>query len=673
MKRQFKSLTWKQTMLVITTALFFAIAIFLIEIIFVAVDARRSLIKEQSELLDSIEEPIANAVWVLDDDLAKQIINGILKVPHIQSSKIELEDGELFVSASNPTGERTFFIGLSDKLFGDLAELSQPISPPTYVQRTHKDVIIGTVYFTFDIQALTHDLFVQLQLSLWATLAGALLLTLVLSLVFHSFLTKPIAQISEYIDKIDPERPDNHLLSSSSEHANDELGLVIAKLNQILIQFGQTQNKLKKLATRDLLTSLPNRVLMLENIAIAIQNSKTEQKKFCLFFIDLDRFKNVNDSLGHALGDLFLTRIAKTLLKAVDNKACVARIGGDEFAILALNVHTPEQAADFVNDIMTKLNHPLQLNEHTIHPAASIGISIYPDDGQQGEDLIRHADIAMYTAKDKGSNQWAFFKPKMTERASLRLKTEGALHKAVTNNEFILYFQPKFDLTTAKIIGCEALIRWKKNGRVVMPTSFIQVAEETGIIIPIGRWVIEETCRIIKHWQQTYHCSIPMAVNVSTQQFEDDNLLNDVNILVKKYQIEPHLLEIEVTETSLMNDIDVAIYKLQQLKKAGFSIALDDFGTGYSSLAYLRHLPISTLKIDRQFVTDLPKNNALASTILMLGRELNLHIVAEGIENNEQFQWLKTNGCHTGQGYYFNQPLSQEEFEVVYIKQGAIR
>lgn len=673
MKRQFKSLTWKQTMLVVSTALFFAIAIFLIEIIFVAVDARRSLIQEQNELLNSIEEPIANAVWVLDDALAKQIINGILKVPHIKSSKIELDDGDLFVSANNPTGMTTLFVGLSDKLFGDLEQVSHPIYPPEYVQRTDKDFIIGTVYFTFDVQELTHDLFLQLQLSLWATLARALLLTLVLSLVFHRFLTKPIAQISEYIDKIDPERPDQHLLSSSTDHANDELGLVIAKLNQILIQFGQTQSKLKKMATRDPLTSLPNRVLMLENIDNAIQRSLSEKKKFSLLFIDLDRFKNINDSLGHAIGDLFLTRIAKILLDAVDDKGNVARIGGDEFAILGLDIQTPEQAIDFVSHIMNKLNQPLQLNEHTIHPAASIGISLYPDDGQLGEDLIRHADIAMYTAKDKGSNQWAFFKPQMTERASLRLRTEGALHKAVRNEEFLLYFQPKFDLKTAKIIGCEALIRWKKNDRVIMPTSFIQVAEETGIIIPIGRWVIEETCKTIKYWQDTYHCSIPMAVNVSTQQFEDDNLLQDIKNLCEKYNITPALLEIEVTETSLMNDIDIAIYKLQQLKEAGFSIALDDFGTGYSSLAYLRHLPISTLKIDREFVIDLPKDNALASTILMLGRELDLNIVAEGIENDEQFQWLKQNGCQTGQGFYFNQPLSQEEFEAVYIKEGAIR
>ncbi|WP_445780499.1 putative bifunctional diguanylate cyclase/phosphodiesterase, partial [Shewanella sp.] len=247
------------------------------------------------------------------------------------------------------------------------------------------------------------------------------------------------------------------------------------------------------------------------------------------------------------------------------------------------------------------------------------------------------------------------------------LRTEASLHDALKNDEFLLYFQPKFDLKTNKVVGCEALIRWQKEGRLISPMSFIPVAEETGIIIPIGRWVIEQSCKVIREWQRKYNYSIPIAVNVASQQFADSSLVPDIKQLAIRYQIRPELLEVEITETSLMNDVEQAIVKLEQLKSAGFGIAVDDFGTGYSSLSYLRHLPITTMKIDRAFVNDLPKDSAIASTILMLGRQLNLTIVAEGIENEEQLQWLKDNQCEVGQGFFFSKPLPLDEFEEKYI------
>ena len=461
--------------------------------------------------------------------------------------------------------------------------------------------------------------------------------------------------------------PDENLLPMSNAHKDDELGLVTSKFNQILIQFSQTQSKLRKMATRDPLTGLPNRTLLLETIAVTIQRSRVHKRSFALMFIDLDRFKNINDSLGHALGDQFLARIARILERVVGDKGTVSRLGGDEFVILADSVHSPDQAADFVDKLLVQLNVPIQLNEHAIHPAASIGISIYPEDGNSAEDLIRHADIAMYSAKAAGSNQWAFFKQQMTERAAVRLRTEASLHDALKNNEFLLYFQPKLDLQTGKITGCEALIRWQKDGRLISPISFIPVAEETGIIIPIGRWVIEQSCRVLREWQKKYNYAIPIAINVASQQFADASLVSDIKQMALRYQIQPELLEIEITETSLMNDIELAINKLEQLKSAGFGIAVDDFGTGYSSLSYLRHLPITTMKIDRCFVSDLPKDSAIASTILMLGKQLNLTIVAEGIENELQLDWLKSNECQIGQGFYFSQPLPQAEFETLYI------
>ncbi|MBW8185781.1 putative bifunctional diguanylate cyclase/phosphodiesterase [Shewanella nanhaiensis] len=668
MSASFKSLTWKQTSLVVFSALFFAIAIFIVEIALVGVSARDQLKASQKELLDSVEQPAANAVWALDDNLAKQTLEGVLKVQHVGSAVIELDDGSMFVSVSSPNLHPSIFEKLSHRLFGDLKEISRSLLRPFYFEGTEKQQLIGTLTIFYDTQGLTDSLFSQLKFSLIATLARALLITLVLSVVFHRFLTRPIAHISEAIDKIEPDSPDENLLPVDKSHIDDELGLVTSKFNQILIQFSQTQSKLRKMATRDPLTGLPNRTLLLETIAVTIQRARVHKNQFSMVFIDLDRFKNVNDSLGHALGDKFLARIARVLERVVGDKGTVARLGGDEFVILADEIQTPDQAADFVDNLLIQLNTPMQLNEHTIHPAASVGISIYPDDGMTAEDLIRHADIAMYSAKAAGSNQWAFFKQQMTERAAVRLRTEASLHDALKNEEFLLHYQPKFDIKTGKILACEALIRWKKDGRLISPLSFIPVAEETGIIIPIGRWVIEEACKTLREWKIKYNFALPIAVNVASQQFADASLVPDIKQLALRYQISPELLEIEITETSLMNDIELAISKLQQLKSAGFGIAVDDFGTGYSSLSYLRHLPITTMKIDRCFVTDLPQESAIASTILMLGKQLNLKVVAEGIETEEQLDWLSSNECQIGQGFYFSKPLEHDEFVDKYIR-----
>lgn len=665
---RFKSLTWKQTNLVVFTALFFAVAIFIIEIAIVVKTERQSLLSSQQELLDSVEQPAANAVWALDDNLARQTLEGVMKVEHVGSAKITLDDNSLFVNLGSGLPEHSDTFGdISLKLFGDLKQISRPLLRPFYFEGAQKEQLIGTLTINYDTRELTQSLISQLQFSFTATLARALFLTLVLSIVFHRFLTQPIARISEAIDKIDPESPDENMLPVSVNHKDDELGLVTSKFNQILKQFSKTQGKLRKMATRDPLTGLPNRTLLLETIAVTIQRARVHKRNFSLLFIDLDRFKNVNDSLGHAVGDQFLARIARILERVVGDKGTVARLGGDEFVILADEIQSPTQAADFVDKLLIQLNTPVQLNEHAIHPAASIGISIYPEDGLSAEDLIRHADIAMYSAKAAGSNQWAFFKQQMTERAAVRLRTEASLHDAIRNNEFLLHFQPKVNIETGELMGCEALIRWQKDGRLISPMSFIPVAEETGIIIPIGRWVIEQSCRVLRRWQKHYNFSTIIAVNVASQQFADASLVPDIKQMALRYQIKPELLEVEITETSLMNDIELAISKLEQLKSAGFGIAVDDFGTGYSSLSYLRHLPITTMKIDRCFVTDLPQESAIASTILMLGRQLDLKIVAEGIENEQQLEWLKQNHCAIGQGFYFSQPLPLEEFEAKYI------
>ena len=669
MKERFKSLTWKQTILVVSATLFFAITVFIIEISILVMQARQELSNTQHELLDSVEQPATNAVWALDNVLASQTIRGLLNVEYVDSAVLKFEDLSVFVSVNKPAHSDThaYFKAISALLFDDKKQISRELFRPFYLDSKGDKELIGTLTIDYDTQQLTNSLFLSLKFRLIATLIRAFLLTLLLSVVFHRFLTKPIAKISTAIDRIDPESPAKNLLPINLSHNNDELGHVTSNLNQILIQLDNTQSKLRKMATKDPLTGLPNRALLLETIAVTIQRAKQQQSQFVLLFVDLDRFKNVNDSLGHEFGDQFLVRVARNLEFAVGQKGTVARLGGDEFVILADGLKSPAQAAELVNKIIKQLNTPMQLNEHTVHPAASIGIAIYPDDGLNADDLIRHADIAMYSAKASGSNQWAYFKPQMTQKAAIRLRTEASLHYALKNDEFLLHFQPKVDIKTGKIVSCEALIRWFKDGQLISPLSFIPVAEDTGIIIDIGRWVIEQSCKVIRDWQRRYNYAIPIAINVSPLQFLDQGLVADIKQAALRYQVPAEMLEIEITETALMEDIESAITKLHQLRNEGFGIAVDDFGTGYSSLSYLRRLPITTMKIDRCFVSDLPEESAIASTILILGQQLGLKIVAEGIENERQLAWLQTQGCQIGQGFYFSHPLPIERFEATYL------
>ncbi|MFQ6370110.1 putative bifunctional diguanylate cyclase/phosphodiesterase [Shewanella sp. YIC-542] len=665
---RFRSLTWKQTNLVVFTALFFAIAISIVEILLLVTSEREALQSSQTEVLDSIEQPVENAVWALDDHLARQTLEGLLKIDYVSSAVITLDDGSLFVSVGNATPlPDDLFSAVSLKLFGEFQQVSRQLYEPAYLGHRQAPQMIGTLQINYSPRALTQTLSNRLQMSFIATLTRALLITLVLSLLFHRFLTQPIARIGEAIDRIDPESPDEHLLPMFNNHQNDELGRVSAKFNQILIQFGKTQAKLRKLATRDSLTGLPNRTLLIEALSVAIQRASVHNSNLVLLFIDLDRFKNINDSLGHSRGDQFLIRIAMLLKRFVGKKGLVVRLGGDEFVILTEYLHSPNQAVDYVEKLFEQLKLPIKLGDHVIHPSASVGIALYPDDGDSAEALLRHADIAMYSAKAAGSNKWAFFKQQMTERAVTRLRMEASLYEAIQNHEFLLHFQPQMNLQNGKLTGCEALIRWQRGDKLISPMAFIPIAEETGIILAIGKWVIEQSCKTLSHWQKHYGFETTIACNLSAKQFADPELIPYIKRMVMRYQIPPKCLEIEITETSFMNDVEQAIAKLQQLKTAGFGIAVDDFGTGYSSLSYLRRLPLTTLKIDRAFISGLPENNAIASTVLTLGKQLDLQIIAEGIETQQQFDWLKHHGCAMGQGYYFSAPVTLEQFESDYV------
>jgi diguanylate cyclase (GGDEF)-like protein/PAS domain S-box-containing protein len=424
--------------------------------------------------------------------------------------------------------------------------------------------------------------------------------------------------------------------------------------------------KMSHLAQHDYLTDLPNRLLLNDRLTQAISVAHRDQKHLAVLFVDVDRFKHVNDSLGHLIGDRLLLSIAHRLVASVRGSDTVSRQGGDEFVILLSSVAHAADAAVTAQKILTVAGMPHRVAEHDLQITLSVGIGIYPDDGTDAETLVKNADIAMLNAKDNGRNNYQFFKPTMNEHALERQSIEGSLRHALDRGEFELHYQPKMDLVAETLTGAEALIRWRQPERgIVLPQDFIPIAEQCGYIVPIGRWVLREACRQRRSWLDAHLAAIPIAINISAVELRSNNFVAHVREVLRETGLEPRYLEFELTETAFMQDPQPTIAVLRALKDMGIQLTLDDFGTGYSSLSYLKRFPIDSLKIDKSFVHGLctdSDDSKLVSAVINLGRSFHLQVIAEGVETREQFLALQARNCAEGQGYYFQKPIAADEF-----------
>ena len=414
-------------------------------------------------------------------------------------------------------------------------------------------------------------------------------------------------------------------------------------------------------AQHDILTDLPNRILLDDRLSQAIALARRHDQKLAVLFLDLDRFKHVNDSLGHAVGDRLLQSVAQRLLTCVRASDTVSRQGGDEFVILLSEVTQPQDPAVAADKILVAMSTPHHVGEHDLHLTASIGIVIYPDDGADAATLMRNADSAMYHAKENGRSNYQFFEPDMNLRAVERQSLENGLRTAVERHELVLHYQPKLILDAGTITGVEALVRWRHPQRgLMLPAAFIPIAEESGAIVQIGRWVLREACRQARAWQDAGLPPLSMAVNISTVELRAKGFVAGVRAVLAETGLDPRYLELELTETILMQDSISTAAVLRALKDIGVQLALDDFGTGYSSLSHLRRFPIDTLKIDQTFVRDLmtqADDASIVSAMINMGRSLHMQVVAEGVETREQLGFLREQRCPEGQGHYFSQPL----------------
>ena len=442
-------------------------------------------------------------------------------------------------------------------------------------------------------------------------------------------------------------------------------GHLIGRAIDYSIERKKVEKGLSYLAQYDALTGLANRVLFKERLARSLIRADRNNTYVALMFIDLDRFKNVNDTLGHDAGDRLLIEVSKRLSGVVREGDTIARLGGDEFTIILEEIKREEVVSQIATKLLSQMTDPFEIDGMEIFVTPSIGITMYPQDSTDAGSLLKNADTAMYRAKDTGRNGFQFYTADMNTRSIARLDLESKLRRSLEHDEFVLYYQPKIDLASQRMIGTEALIRWRHPELGILPPGeFIPLAEEIGMIESIGNWVIKTACKQIAEWQEQYNVTLPVAVNISARQFRNPGFVPYIDTVLQEFQLEPSCLEIEITESAIMEQTRQTSLAMKQLKERNIRVSIDDFGTGYSSLNYLRRFMIDTLKIDRSFVQEITEGTdeaAITCAIIALGKSLNMNVVAEGVETGEQAKFLFKNGCNEAQGYHFSKPIPAEE------------
>lgn len=418
-------------------------------------------------------------------------------------------------------------------------------------------------------------------------------------------------------------------------------------------------------AYHDLLTRLPNRSLFKDRLNLAVAQAKRAGHQMAVMFLDLDRFKLVNDTLGHIYGDELLQQVSQKLQACLRDGDTLARFGGDEFTLLMPEIDCKEDAAVVARKVIERLRQPFVIEGHEIYVTISVGIAMYPQDGTSMDSLVKNADIAMYHIKGRGKNDYQFYNREMNQATMQRLSLERDMRKGLENDQFELFFQPQMDVISGRIVAFEALVRWRHQSHgLIAPSEFIHVAEETGLILPLGEWVLRKACSVLRKWREQGIDDVRMAINLSSMQIEHKSFIGLVNEVLRENNLSGHDLEMEITENLIMQDMENSIKKLVQLNEIGVQVAIDDFGTGYSSLSYLQKLPIHTLKIDRSFVSEIEKGDdeaCIVDAVIAMASGLKLNLIAEGVEDAYQVEYLREKGCGEMQGFYFGKPVPEED------------
>lgn len=662
------SIRCKLTTVIIITSLTVLLALFLVFTLTQRNFLRNALLQELQILAQDLSGNCAATLIFDDTQTASEILQTLRVKPQIVSSKIYGKDEQLFAKYHKASATNSAESSLPELLIlghvfkAKHLEIAQPI--------VHDRDKLGAIYIKADLSKIQITLLRYVGFGVLG-LIGASILAWLLGTRLQVIISHPIEQLATAMRAVSKERNYEHRVKMARK---DELGSLIEDFNEMLgqIQFRDQelqhkQSRLDYLAHHDTLTGLPNRLLFYDRLSHAISKARRLKHPVALLFLDLDRFKNINDSLGHEVGDQVLRQVAKRLEALVRDSDTLARLGGDEFVIALEQTKEARDVTVVANKIIESLSAVLQVGPNELYVTTSIGISLFPADGEDVEGLMKSADVAMYRAKECGRNLFQFFTMDMNEKVREALFMENNLRKALEKQEMALYYQPQIEMSSGKLIGMEALIRWHHPQLgIISPVKFIPMAEDTGLIIPIGKWVLDTACKQTQQWQEAGYPPCKVAVNISPKQFRHGDLVENVATALKDSGLAARFLELEITESVLMEDMEQSIATMEKLKSMGITLAIDDFGTGYSSLSCLSRFPLSKLKIDKSFVQDiaeLSENNAIAEGIIALAKTLNLEVIAEGIEGERQMDFLQSKGCKQGQGYYFSRPMPADAFE----------
>ncbi|MCU1763395.1 EAL domain-containing protein [Pseudomonas sp. 14P_8.1_Bac3] len=674
MKLELKnSLSVKLLRVVLLSALIVGVVLSCAQIVFDAYKTRQAVASDAQRILDMFRDPSTQAVYSLDREMGMQVIEGLFQDDAVRKASIG-HPNEAMLAQKSRDLQHSNSRWLTDLILGKERTFTTQL-----VGRGPYSEYYGDLSITLDTATYGQGFIVSSVIIFISGVLRALAMGLVLYLVYHWLLTKPLSRIIEHLTEINPDRPSEHKIPQLKGHEKNELGIWINTANQLLESIErnthlrhEAENSLLRMAQYDFLTGLPNRQQLQQQLDKILVDAGKLQRRVAVLCVGLDDFKGINEQFSYQTGDQLLLALADRLRAHSGRLGALARLGGDQFALVQADIEQPYEAAELAQSILDDLEAAFALDHQEIRLRATIGITLFPEDGDSTEKLLQKAEQTMTLAKTRSRNRYQFYIASVDTEMRRRRELEKDLRDALIRDQFYLVYQPQISYRDHRVVGVEALIRWQhpEHG-LVPPDLFIPLAEQNGTIIAIGEWVLDQACKQLRDWHDQGFIDLRMAVNLSTVQLHHAELPRVVNNLLQMYRLPPRSLELEVTETGLMEDISTAAQHLLSLRRSGALIAIDDFGTGYSSLSYLKSLPLDKIKIDKSFVQDLLDDDddaTIVRAIIQLGKSLGMQVIAEGVETAEQEAYIISEGCHEGQGYFYSKPLPARELGA-YLKQ----
>jgi len=667
------SLSLKLLRVVLLSALIVGVVLSLAQIVFDVYKTRQAVANDAHRILGMFRDPSTQAVYSLDREMGMQVIEGLFQHESVRMAAIGHPNEPMLAEKAREQADISTR-WLTDPILGKEQNFTTQL-----VGRGPYSEYYGDLSITLDTAPYGESFVTNSVIIFISGVLRALAMGLVLYLVYHWLLTKPLSKIIEHLTSINPDRPSEHKLPMLKGNEKNELGLWINTANQLLSSIErnttlrrEAENSLLRMSQYDFLTGLPNRQQLQQQLDQILNDAGRLQRRVAVLCVGLDDFKNINEQFSYQTGDQLLLALSDRLRSHSGRLGALARLGGDQFALVQADIEQPYEAAELAQSVLDDLDNPFILDHQEVRLRATIGITLFPEDGDSTEKLLQKAEQTMTLAKSRSRNRYQFYIASVDSEMRRRRELEKDLREALALNQLHLVYQPQIDYRDHNVVGVEALLRWQHPTHgFVPPDLFIPLAEQNGTIIPIGEWILDQACRQLREWHDLGFTELRMAINLSTVQLHHAELPRVVNNLMQVYRLPLRSLELEVTETGLMEDINTAAQHLLSLRRSGALIAIDDFGTGYSSLSYLKSLPLDKIKIDKSFVQDLLEDEddaTIVRAIIQLGKSLGMQVIAEGVETVEQEAYIIAQGCNEGQGYLYSKPLPAREL-TTYLKQ----